>query len=61
MGDMDHFPYFYGIYSSPGILMEAKAWATIQQGLTLNCRFRNLLSREGGKGDWGKGIILKVI
>jgi len=38
MVDMEIFPYFYGIYSSPEILTEAKAWGTIQQGLTLNGR-----------------------
>jgi hypothetical protein len=27
MGDMDDFPYFYGIYSTPGVLTEAEEWA----------------------------------
>jgi hypothetical protein len=43
MGDMDDFPHFYGIYSTPGVLTEAEEWGTIQQGFNLNYPFRNLL------------------
>ncbi len=50
---MDQFPYFYGINSTLGILAGQKVRWTIQQGLTLNCRCRNLLSREAGEREIG--------